>query len=232
MSPGSFWQIKQFCHIFTPVDQLFLQYPALKLTYNVQWALYCVQHYDICVSTGWLHKVQWVLCTAFWTMDMTGLYACLCEAVCDVTTVPSRLKSLSELKTLRFCSAVDQSILEQARPFPSPSALTDQDITQCTVFLAGICIGLPKKTCYLQTLLFQPQSLRENGDISALFGVVSVVKQFSVAKKNVNCIPFALLFWKNIFLMHWQVWTEITMLFEAKNGNSSHKFALKKKRQH
>ena len=48
--------------------------------------------FDICVSAGWLHEVQWVLCTAFWTMDMTGVYACLGEAVCDVTTVPSHLK--------------------------------------------------------------------------------------------------------------------------------------------
>ena len=46
----------------------------------MQWALYCIQHYDICVSAGWLHKVQWVLCTACWTMDMTGVYACLSEA--------------------------------------------------------------------------------------------------------------------------------------------------------
>ena len=69
----------------------FLQYPALKLTYYVQWALHCAQHYDICGSAGWLHEVQWVLCTVFWKMDMTGVYACLCEAVCDVTTVPSHL---------------------------------------------------------------------------------------------------------------------------------------------
>ena len=41
------------------------------------------------VCSGWLHEVQWVLCTAFWSMDMTGVYACLFEALCDVTTVPS-----------------------------------------------------------------------------------------------------------------------------------------------
>ena len=36
-----------------------------KKTHYVQWAFYCVQHYAICVSPGWLHEVQWVLCTAF-----------------------------------------------------------------------------------------------------------------------------------------------------------------------
>ena len=43
-----------------------------------------------------LHEVQWVPCTAFWSMDMTGVYmvyACLFEAVCDVTTVPSHLNA-------------------------------------------------------------------------------------------------------------------------------------------
>ena len=93
MSPGLYWHTRQFCHIFTPVDQLFLHYPALKLTYFVQWALYCTQHYDICLSPGWLHEVQWVLCTTFWTIHMTGVYACLCEAVCDVTTVPRHLST-------------------------------------------------------------------------------------------------------------------------------------------
>ena len=44
------------------------------------------------VSAGWLHKVQWAPCTAFWSKGMTGVYACLCEAVCDVTTVLGHLK--------------------------------------------------------------------------------------------------------------------------------------------
>ena len=47
----------------------FLQHPALRLTYYVQWSLNCIQHYAMCVSPGWLHEVQWVLCTAFWTMN-------------------------------------------------------------------------------------------------------------------------------------------------------------------
>ena len=47
------------------------------------------------VCAGWLHEVQWVLCTAFWSMDMTGVYACLFEAVCDVTTVPSHLNRVN-----------------------------------------------------------------------------------------------------------------------------------------
>ena len=50
------------------------------------------------VCAGWLHEVQWVLCTAqFWSMDMTDVYACLFEAVCDVTTVPSHLKENWEM---------------------------------------------------------------------------------------------------------------------------------------
>ena len=36
--------------------------------------------------------MQWVLCVAFWSMDMTGVHACQLEAVCDVTTVPRHLK--------------------------------------------------------------------------------------------------------------------------------------------
>ena len=44
------------------------------------------------VCAGWLHEVQWVLCIAVWSMDMTGVYACPFEAMCDVTTVPSHLK--------------------------------------------------------------------------------------------------------------------------------------------
>ena len=54
---------------------------------------YCV-HHDICVSPGWLHKVQWVLCTVFWPIDMTGVFAGMSEAVCNVTTVLSHLNRL------------------------------------------------------------------------------------------------------------------------------------------
>ena len=64
-----------------------------------QWALYCIQHFDICVSAGWLNEVQWVLCTTFWSMDMTGVYACLCETVCDVTTVLSHLNNQHDVCT-------------------------------------------------------------------------------------------------------------------------------------
>ena len=45
------------------------------------------------MSAGWLYEVQWVLSTAFWTIDMTVVHACLCEAACDITTVPTDLKS-------------------------------------------------------------------------------------------------------------------------------------------
>ena len=76
---ASFWHTKQFCHLFTPLDLLFLQYPALKLTYYVQWALNCVQHYDICVSARLIarsavstlysllnHGHDWCVCLPVW----------------------------------------------------------------------------------------------------------------------------------------------------------------------
>ena len=90
MSPGSFWRTKQFCHIFTPVDQLLcsILHKNGPTTYNEHFTAYNIM---ALVCAGWLHEVQWVLCTAFWSMDMTGVYACLFEAVCDVTTVPSHL---------------------------------------------------------------------------------------------------------------------------------------------
>ena len=90
MSPGSFWHTKQFCHIFTPVDQLLcsILHKNGPTTYNEHFAAYNIM---ALVCAGWLHEVQWVLCTALWSMDMTGVYACLFEAVCDVTTVPSHL---------------------------------------------------------------------------------------------------------------------------------------------
>ena len=91
MSPCSFWHTKQFCHIFTPVDQLLcsILHKNGPTTYNEHLTAYNIM---ALVCAGWLHEVQWVLCTAFWSMDMTGVYACLFEAVCDVTTVPSHLK--------------------------------------------------------------------------------------------------------------------------------------------
>ena len=95
MSPSSFWHTKLFCHIFTPVDQLLCSvlHKNGPTTYNAHFTAYNIM---TLVCAGWLHEVQWdlqwVLCTAFWSMDMTGVYACLFEAVCDVTTVPSHLK--------------------------------------------------------------------------------------------------------------------------------------------
>ena len=52
MSPCSFWHTKQFCHIFTPVDQLLCSILHKNGPTHVQWALYCVQHYGI--SVCWL----------------------------------------------------------------------------------------------------------------------------------------------------------------------------------
>ena len=75
------------------VDQLLCSILHKKRTYYRQWALYCVQHYDI--SVCWL--IAWgavSTCIDFWSMNMTGVYACLFEAVCDVTTVPSHLKEI------------------------------------------------------------------------------------------------------------------------------------------
>ena len=90
MSPCSFWRTKQFCHIFTPVDQLScsILHKNGPTTDNEHFTGYNIM---TLVCARWLHEVQWVLCTAFWSMDMTGVYACLFEAVCDVTTVPSHL---------------------------------------------------------------------------------------------------------------------------------------------
>ena len=119
------WRKKFICHrvhfgtpsnlvtFSPPVDQLLcsILHKNGKRTYYVQWALYCVQHYDISVC-WWLHEVQWdlqwVLCTAFWSMDMTGVYACLFEAVCDVTTVPSHLKTV-------WLGALRWSLLSKAK---------------------------------------------------------------------------------------------------------------------
>ena len=84
MSPCSFWHTEQFCHIFTPVGQLLcsILHKNGPTTYNEHFTAYNIM---ALVCAGWLHEVQWVLCTAFWSMDMTGVYACLFEAVCDVT---------------------------------------------------------------------------------------------------------------------------------------------------
>ena len=99
MSPCSFWHTEQFCHIFTPVDQLLCRilHKNGPTTYNEHFTAY---NKMALVCAGWLHEVQWVLCTALWSMDMTGVYACLFEAVCDVTTVPSHLKKTSEPEKL------------------------------------------------------------------------------------------------------------------------------------
>ena len=82
-------------------------------TYNEHFIPYNIM---TLVCAGWLHEVQWdlqwVLCTAFWSMDMTGVYACLFEAVCDVTTVPSHLKVVQLFQncaeTFRFQQAFKQ----------------------------------------------------------------------------------------------------------------------------
>ena len=91
MSPGSFWHTKHFCHIFTPVDQLF--------------SVSCIKIDQLRTMSPLLRTTLWCLCVcwlfargagstfySFWSMDMTGVYACLCETVCDVTTLPSHLK--------------------------------------------------------------------------------------------------------------------------------------------
>ena len=93
MSPCSFWHTEQFCHIFTPVDQLLcsILHKNGPTTYNEHFTAYNIM---ALVCAGWLHEVQRVLCTAFWSMDRTGVYACLFEAVCDVTTVPSHLNPI------------------------------------------------------------------------------------------------------------------------------------------
>ena len=84
-----------FVTFSSPVDQLFCSvlHKNGHTTYNEHFTAYKFMTF---VCAGWLHKVQWdlqwVLCTAFWSMDMTGVYACQFEAVCDVTTVPSHLK--------------------------------------------------------------------------------------------------------------------------------------------
>ena len=102
MSPGSFWHTKQFCHIFTPADQLLcsILHKNGPTTYNEHFTAYNIM---TLVCAGWLHKVQRVLCTAFWSMDMTGVYACLFEAVCGVTTVPSHLNN-TFFETQAYCS--------------------------------------------------------------------------------------------------------------------------------
>ena len=67
------------------------------------------------VCDGQLHEVQWVLCTAFWSMDMAGVHACLFEAVCDVTTVPSHLKQIQsprfQSKYNRRCFSFHDSVI-------------------------------------------------------------------------------------------------------------------------
>ena len=55
------------------------------------------------MSSGWLHEVQWVLCSAFWGMHKTDVYVCLSEAVCDFTTAPSHLKITWEIPIKKYC---------------------------------------------------------------------------------------------------------------------------------
>ena len=113
MSPSSFWHTEQFCHIFTPVDQLLcsILHKNGPTTYNEHFTAYNIM---TLVCAGWLHEVQWVLCTAFWSMDMTGVYACLFEAVCDVTTVPSHLKRSAFFSIPRLPTTFMAEILECA----------------------------------------------------------------------------------------------------------------------
>ena len=63
--------------------------------YITMWPLRALDHRELHAvvrkKTSPTTSLQWVLCTSFWSMDMTGVYACLFEAVCDVTTVPSHL---------------------------------------------------------------------------------------------------------------------------------------------
>ena len=84
-----------FFTFLPPVDQLLCSvlHKNGHATYNEHFTAYNIMKL---VCAGWLHEVQWylqwVLCTAFWSMDMTGVYACQFEAVCDVTTVPSHVE--------------------------------------------------------------------------------------------------------------------------------------------
>ena len=70
-------------------------------TYNEHLTAYNIM---TLVCPGWLHEVQWVFWTAFWSMDVTGVYACLFQA--DITTVLSHLKG--EVRTIN-----DRNICER-----------------------------------------------------------------------------------------------------------------------
>ena len=67
----------------------FLHYHALKLTFPVQRALrQCVCWF---IARG---PISTLYMYSFWSMKMTGRYACVCEAVGDFTSVLSYLNSL------------------------------------------------------------------------------------------------------------------------------------------
>ena len=60
--------------------------PFLFILYNIMTL--------VCLLVDCMRCGEYFVRTAFWSMDMTGVCACLCEALCDVITVPSHLKNL------------------------------------------------------------------------------------------------------------------------------------------
>ena len=84
MSPYSFWHTKQlqFCHIFTPCRPTLcsILHKNGPTTYNEH---FTADNSMTLVCAGWLHEVQWVLCTAFWSM--------VCMLVCLRLCVTSQL---------------------------------------------------------------------------------------------------------------------------------------------
>ena len=143
MSAGSFWHTKQFCHIFTPEDQLFcsILHENWPTTYNEHFSAYNIMTF-VCLLVDCTRCSEYFVHAAFWSMDMTGVYACLCEATCDVTTVPSHLKWYNFQK-----QKVEVQLLTHVFEQHINLAVFMQKLPGTRVFSAVSLKGIPNGLC-------------------------------------------------------------------------------------
>ena len=98
MSPCSFWHTEQFCHIFTPVDQLLcsILHKSGPTTHNEPFTAYNIMALCVCwlIARGAVSTLY-----SFLKHGHDLLCMLVCLRLCDVTIVPSHLKVSCEMQS-------------------------------------------------------------------------------------------------------------------------------------
>ena len=118
MSPGSFWHTKQFCHIFTPVDQLLcsILHKNGPTTYNEHFTVYNIMTF-VCLL------VDCTRCSEYFVQLFEPLTWLVCMLACVRLCVTSQLSraTLGAVANYRHFVSNERCSFELNPPPPSPS---------------------------------------------------------------------------------------------------------------